>query len=359
MYMIKILHSGDWHLDSPMLGHSEQQSRFLRNALAQVPGKMAAVRRQYGCDLVLLAGDLLDGACSAQTYQDLYCALQDMEVPVFITPGNHDFGASDSIWNTRDWPENVYIFKGETVQSVALPELDLRLYGAGFESMDCPGLLRDFKAQQQEKYAVGVFHGDPTQVNSSYNPITTAQVEGTGFDYLALGHIHKGGSFQAGKTLCAWPGCPMGRGYDEPGEKGVLVVTLEDTAKATFVPLDTPRFYNLQVPAEDDAQAALNEILPPMGSEDFYRITLTGPSEPVNIQELTQVFSRFPNLKLRDKTTPPLDIWGSAGEDSFEGIFFSLLQQQLKVSDEAQQEKIRLAAKISRQILNGQEVELP
>lgn len=357
--MIKILHSGDWHLDSPMVGHSEEQSRFLRKALAQVPGKIAAVCKQYGCDLVLLAGDLLDGACSPQTYQDLYRALQDMEVPVFITPGNHDFGASDSIWTTQSWPDNVHIFRGETIQSVVLPELNMRLYGAGFEGMDCPSLLRDFQAEQQEKYAVGIFHGDPTQVNSPYNPITAAQVENTGFDYLALGHIHKGGSFQAGKTLCAWPGCSMGRGYDESGEKGVLIVTLEDTAKAEFVPLDTPRFYNLSVAAGEDAQAALDAVLPPVGSEDFYRITLTGTSEPLDIPALEKRLQRFPNLKLRDKTVPPLDIWGNAGEDSFEGIFFSLLQQQLAGSDEAEQEKIRLAAKISRQILNGQEVELP
>lgn len=357
--MIKILHSGDWHLDSPMQGHSEEQTRFLRNALMQVPGKITALCKEYRCDLVLLAGDLLDGACSNQTYQELYRALQEMEVPVFITPGNHDFGASDSIWNTRDWPENVHIFRSEAIQSVALPEMNVCIYGAGFESMDCPGLLRDFKVTGQEQYAIGIFHGDPTQVNSPYNPITAAQVENTGLDYLALGHIHKGGSFYAGKTLCAWPGCPMGRGYDESGEKGVLIVTLEDTATAEFVPLDTPRFYNLQVPAEENAEAALNEILPPVGSEDFYRITLTGTSEPLHIPQLEKSFQRFPNLKLRDKTTPPLDIWGNAGEDSFEGIFFSLLQQQLAGSDEAQQEKIRLAAKISRQILNGQEVELP
>lgn len=356
--MIKILHSADWHLDSPIQGRTPEQTALLRRALLQIPQKVAAVCRQEGCQLVLLSGDLFDGNYSQDSYRALYDAMQEMAVPVFIAPGNHDPAIPGSPWLTEVWPENVHIFKHAAVESVVLPALDCRVYGFGFEAMACPGLLENFRADRKETYTVGVFHGDATQINSPYCPITALQVEQSGLQYMALGHIHKGDSFRRGDTLCAWPGCAMGRGYDEQGNKGVLIVTLETAASIRAVSLDAPRFYDLEIPAEEDALAAISAQLPPAGSEDFYRITLTGPSEPPDIPTLKRELQRFPNLELRDKTVPPLDVWGSAGEDTFEGIYFKLLKEQLADQDERTRRQILLAARISRQLLEKQEVQL-
>ncbi len=353
--MIKILHSADWHLDSPLLFRNPEQSRYLRDAAARIPGQIAAICKEQGCDMMLLSGDLFDTAYTAGTLDLLRNALQEAAVPVFITPGNHDYVGADSPWLSERWPDNVHIFTRPVIESVAIESLDCRVYGAGFIGMDCPALLEGFTAFQTERYSVGVLHGDPKQVNSPYCPITTAQVENSGLNYLALGHIHMGGSFRAGTTLCAWPGCPMGRGYDELGEKGVLIVTIDDTASTQFIPLDTPRFYDLELPADQP----LSDILPPVGNRDFYRITFTGPSEPLDLEALQAEYVRFPNLELRDKTTPPVDVWGTAGEDTFEGLYFKQLRDALDTEDEATQRQVRLAAQISRQILDGQEVVLP
>ncbi|MBQ5607617.1 MAG: metallophosphoesterase [Oscillospiraceae bacterium] len=347
---MKILHGADWHLDAPMQGHGEA----LRQGLAAVPGQIFEIVREEQCDLVLLAGDLFDGAYTPHTYQNLYDVLKAIAVPVFITPGNHDFCGSDSPWIKELWPENVHIFKSNRIESVALPALDCRVYGAGFESMDCPALLQNFRADCREKYAIGIFHGDPTQIGSPYNPITKAQVLASNLDYLALGHIHKADSFVAGKTLCAWPGCPMGRGYDEPGEKGVYIVELGDAVSLRFHPLDTPRFYDLQ--AEPNA---LGSLLPPVGNENYYRVTLTGCCEAPDLEKLQAEYAHLPNLVLRDKTTRPVDIWGSLGEDSFEGVYYGLLRQAMESADEEEKQELLLAARLSRQLLEGQEVVLP
>lgn len=347
---MKILHTADWHLGAPLQGHGEE----LRQALAAVPGEILEVLRQEACDLVLLSGDVFDGAYTPYTYQTVYQTLQDMEVPVFVTPGNHDFCSPDSPWNKELWPENVHIFRSQQIESVAIPGLDCRVYGAGFEAMDCPTLLENFRTDCPEKYAIGIFHGDTIQVNSPYNSISKAQVQTSNLDYLALGHIHKADSFVAGKTLCGWPGCPMGRGYDEQGEKGVYIVTLEDTATIRFHPLNTPRFYDLQTEPKD-----LGNVLPPVAGNDYYRITLTGSCEAPDLDALKAEYSRFPNLVLRDKTTRPVDIWGSLGEDSFEGIYFGLLKQALETASEEEKQEIMLAAEISRRLLEGQEVALP
>ena len=350
MCMIKILHSGDWHLDSPFQGRTDAQAGALRQELLQIPDKIAALCREENCDLVLLSGDLFDGAYTQETFRRVSDALQRMEKPVFISPGNHDYLSPDSPYEKEVWPENVHIFKRQTIEWVDIPNLDLRVYGAGFQSMDCPGLLQDWKAQGR---AVGVFHGDPTQIHSPYNPVTKTQVANSGLMYLALGHVHKADSFLAGQTLCAWPGCPMGRGWDEEGEKGVLIVTVDDGVQTQFVPLDTPQFHDLEI----NAREGLASVLPAIPNDDFYRITLTGETELPDLEALQKEFSQFPNLILRDHTRRPVDVWKSLGEDSFEGMYFDLLKAALK-GDE-QDETILLAAKISRRLLDGQEVELP
>ena len=115
----------------------------------------------------------------------------------------------------------------------------------------------------------------------------------------------------------------------------------------------------MEVPAGEDAIAALNGVLSPVGNEDFYRITLTGPSQPLDLTRLQEAFCQFPNLVLRDRTTPPLDIWGTAGDDSFEGMYFGLLKDALEDADEDTKPLVRLAAELSRKLMDGQEVVLP
>ena len=349
---MKLLHSADWHLDSPFQGRTPDQSAYLKEQLLTVPGKIAALCRGEGCQMMLLSGDLFDGPYARQSLETMKNALEEAAVPVFIAPGNHDYVGGHSPWGREAFPGNVHIFSRPALESVTLPSLDCRVYGAGYDSPDCPPLLQSFRADCRERFAVGILHGDPVQTASPYCPITRAQAEDTGLDYLALGHIHKRGQFRAGGTLCAWPGCPMGRGFDEAGVMGAYVVDLEETAQAVFHPLDTPRFYDLKA----DVNQGLSCVLPPVGNRDFYRVTLTGEGENVDLSALAAEFPEFPNLQLRDGTLPPMDLWAGAGEDTLEGVYLDLLRQAVKEQDA---DTVRLAAKISRQLLDGREVKLP
>lgn len=356
---MKILHSADLHLDTPFAGRTPEQIQFLKQALLKVPELLAQLARRENCDLVLLSGDLFDGSCTRESYLALRNALEEMEIPVFISPGNHDFISPDSPYSVESWPKNVHIFTRPEIESVAIPELNCRVYGAGYRSMDCDPLLESFRAEGEERYHIAVLHGDPTQASSPYCPITSNQVRESGLHYLALGHIHKAGSFRAGETLCAWPGCPMGRGFDELGVKGALIVTLEDTAETAFVPLDTPQFHDHEICPGTDAHAALAALLPALGDENFYRVTFTGESSELDLAALRSAFAQFPNLELRDRTVPERDIWDSISEDTLEGVYFRLLKDAMTGADDDTKSALTLAARISRQILDGQEVRLP
>jgi len=356
--MIKILHSADWHLDAPMTGFTPEQAATLQKESRLLPQRIVALCKQEQCDLLLLAGDLFDGIPSRDTVKSVQDALAGLDIPVIITPGNHDFCNDNSPYIKETWPENVHIFKKTQIESIAFPALNCRIYGAGYESMDCPGLLKQFHAEGEEQYQIGVFHGDATTA-STYFPITRSQLQESGLCYVALGHIHKQGSLSAGETLCLWPGAPMGRGYDELGEKGVLLVTLKDTPEAKFLSLDTPRFYDETLDVGEDAAATLAGILPPIENGDFYRVTLVGYSSGIDMDALQQQFSHIPNLILRDKTIPEADLWKNIDSDTLEGMLFSALKEAADSDSQLLTQRAQLAARICRSILDGQEVVLP
>ncbi len=355
---MKILHTADWHLDSAFVGHTGENQEMLRRELRKLPDKIARLCAAEGCDLLIIAGDVFDGPYTRESFTALRSALERVQIPVIITPGNHDFCNPDSPYEKEDWPGNVHIFKKAKIESVAIPSLDCRIYGAGYESMDCPNLLKEFTPEGEERWHIGVLHGE-VSASSAYCPMTREQIKQSGLDYLALAHVHKGGSLRAGEVLCAWPGCPMGRGFDELGDKGVILVECTDAVRASFLPLDTPRFYDETVETGEDAREAVASLLPAMETQDFYRITLTGYSKPVDLKAIRAAFPHVANLTLRDETLPEPDLWGAVGADTLEGVYFGLLQNSADSESETISRRARLAARISRQILDGQEVKLP
>ena len=356
--MINILHTADWHMDAPLRGFSPGQRRQLRAAQLALPGKIAQLCLREGCDLCLIAGDVFDGPYTREGYEAVYRGLQAMGVPVFIAPGNHDPYRPDSPWAREVWPENVHIFTKPELTSFRIPELDCRVYGAAFVGAESPALLPGFQAGGSERYALLVAHGDPTAPGSPYNPVTAADIRDAGVDYAALGHIHASGSFSAGGALCAWPGCPMGRGWDETGVKGVLLARPGAGEPLRFLPLDTPRFFDLTVPAGDDPRRALADALPGGGSGDFFRIRLTGETrQPLG--SMAEAFPEYPNLWILDETVPAGDPWARTGGDGFPGAYFRLLQGHARSGDPETAAAAELAAKLSRRILEEREVTLP
>lgn len=349
---LKILHTADWHMDAPFSSFPEEQRALLRREQLKLPGKVAEICRREGCGLVLLAGDVFDGKPSRDAVDAVRQGLRECGVPVFVSPGNHDFCGAGSPWLEEHWPENVTVFRGN-LESVAVAELDCRIYGAGYRSMDCGPLLENFRVEGTEKYQIAVLHGDPVTARSPYCPITAAQVRDSGLCYLALGHIHKAGSFREGNALCAWPGCPMGRGWDETGEKGLYITTLAQTAESCFYPLDGVRFYDLEADISAGAETALDAVLPASDSSSYYRVTLTGAASP-DTDALRQRYAGVKNLLFRDRTVPEEDLWADVDSDTFRGVYFRMLQKQAQEDPSAV-----LAAEISRKILAGREVTLP
>ena len=109
--MIKLFHGADLHLDSPFSSLSPEQAQERRGLQRKLPEKMVALANERGCRLMLLSGDIFDGAEPyPETVQALKQALSCFDGWVFIAPGNHDPYTPQSVWAQQTWPENVHVF---------------------------------------------------------------------------------------------------------------------------------------------------------------------------------------------------------------------------------------------------------
>ena len=361
--MIKFLHAADLHLDAPFSALSPEQAAARRQEQRALLTELAEAANAQDCDVVLLAGDLFDSSsASEQTLLALRRALASIHAPVFISPGNHDCLLPGSAYLTESWPENVHIFKTDTIEAVELPEKNLRVYGAGFPTRFCPALLEGFAAKDDGRTNLMVVHGNPTQPSSPYNPILPAQIAQSGLSYLALGHIHQAsGLLTAGGTAYAWPGCAMGRGFDELGQKGAYLGEISDTGEVslTFLPLPGRRYEILRVAAGDDPLAAAQAALPADTEHDIYRIVFTGEADAVPCAAVQAALApRFYALTIRDETRPRRSLWAGAGDDTLRGLFLQALKAQYDAAaDDAARSRVALAARLGTAAMDGREDE--
>ena len=360
--MITIIHAADLHLDSTFSGLSPEQAARRRGEQRLLLEDLTALARQEQADAVLLAGDLFDGQCVySQTTRALARALGEMPCPVFISPGNHDPFTADSPYSTLDWPENVHIF-GPNVEKFQLGDKNCVVYGYGFtDSRVTASPLEGFLVNEgRDTVKLMCLHGDLSP-NSPYCPITAEQIAGTGLTYLALGHIHThSGLLRAGSTCYAYPGCPQGRGFDETGEKGVLVVRAEPgQVSADFVPLCRRKYEILTVDmtGKDPLHAVLSAL--PAGTEAHtYRIILTGECAGADVSSLTAALeNRFAALTVLDRTRLPVDVWQRRGEDDLTGLVLDHLWRSHQA--EPDNETLLLAARFALAALEGGEDPAP
>ena len=280
--MIRFLHGADFHLDSAFGALPPGQAAARRRESRELALRLADYVKEHGIDLVLLAGDLFDSASPfRETGEQLAAALGQMRARVFISPGNHDWYGPGSPWETVDWPENVYVFKENRLTAVEVPERNLVIHGAAFSGPEQPeSLLAGFTAPADGKCHIGLLHGELDGAEARYGPIRREEAAASGLCYLALGHVHKRTApLTLGRTVCAWPGCPEGRGFDELGEKGFYEGTISDGGEVslTFVPFARHRYEVLEVDVTGkEPRAAVEAALPPETAGDLYRILLTG-----------------------------------------------------------------------------------
>ena len=363
--MVKIVHAADFHLDSAFVGLTEEKARQRRRESRENFRRLARLVREEEVDLVLLAGDLFDGQrVYPETLECLRETLGEMECPVFIAPGNHDPYTPSSPYAGERWPENVHIFRSESLTAVELPELNCVVHGAAFTSQQRQSeALAGGGVPADGKLHLLCLHGDVTAADSRYGRITKDQIAVSGLDYLALGHVHQfSGLQQQGGVTWAYPGCPEGRGFDELGDKGVLIGTVErGSVQLEFKPLCSRRYRVIRMDVTDmPIRQAMESVVSSVAVDDICRVIFTGETDEVGVDlgALERDYAhRFYVLQLRDETCVSRGIWDRAGEDSLRGLFLSEMRGRYdSAADEAERKKITLAVRFGLAALDGRDM---
>ena len=361
---VRIVHAADLHLDSAFGALTGEQARLRRREGRELLTRIGDYANRLNAELVLLAGDLFDSEITyRETIEQLRDVLASVRAQVFIAPGNHDFYSAKSPYATLRWPENVHIFRSTQIERVELPELSCAVYGAAFTApSQSRGLLAGFAAPDDGLTHIMVLHGDLGGTEPRYNLITREQIERSNLDYLALGHKHLHDGFhRAGRTVYAYAGCPEGRGFDEPGEKGILCGEVGgEKSNLKFLPTAKRRYQLMSVDITGDAESALRGALPEDCANDLLRVTLTGETDERGLP-LARLYERFSgtcfHLELCDATRIAEDVWARAQEDSLRGLFLRELQQKLRAAtSDAERAKIEAAARLGLAALDRRDI---
>lgn len=355
--MIRILHAADLHLDSPFAAMPPEKAAKRREEQREVLTRLVRECTARSCDLLLLSGDLFDSDEVYRDTTDLLCRLLGQcPAKVFIAPGNHDFWSPASVYATVRWPENVHIFQSEEITAVHLDQVTV--YGAAFTGPHASGLLHGFRAAQDGLPSVMVIHGELSDREGLYNSISVADVAASRLDYLALGHIHEDSLRSVGGTTVGIPGCAMGRGFDETGEKGAFYVELDSAGcRVQPVALGAKQYLRMQVEVHGDPMADIAASIPSDAKQLICRLTLTGDCPTPDLEALHRSFDgSFDTLQIVDHTLPPRELWEGAGEDSLKGLFLQRLQAIYDRSDDEDKRTVALAARLGRDLMEGREV---
>ncbi|MBR2667703.1 MAG: DNA repair exonuclease [Oscillospiraceae bacterium] len=336
--MLRIFHGADLHLDTPFTALPPQLAARRRQELRMMSARLAAMARKTGAELVLLAGDLLDGAPPyTETVEALMQALSNIPAPVFIAPGNHDWLSPDSPYRLR-WPGNVHVFTSAGIERVPLPGLNCVVYGTAYTEPSKTCVLEGFSPDEADGDALRILllHGEVrSDGESPYCPVSERQLAESGMDYVALGHIHKfSGIRRSGNTVWAWPGCPEGRGFDETGPRGVIAGGLERGGHTLeFLPVNQKRYevYTVSLAVGDDPMEKLREL--PLSEDQVARVIFTGETEEADLplRALEEALrERCFYGQVRDETRIHRGLWERLEEQSLTGAFLRRLWSRME-----------------------------
>ena len=270
---------------------------------------------------------------------------------VIIIPGNHDPYLPGSVLRTFKWADNVYILAGEK-ELLEFEEPCVRISGS----------LKPSIRPKPSCIDVLMLHGTLNMEISknAYNPLTSAQLDSSGMDYIALGHFHN--RFEAeGKARTAFnPGSPEPLGFDKEGSHGVYIteIFLEETgtkhSEVRFIAINRRKYRSIDVNCEgcgnDEKAASITEaaIKESVSREDLFSVTLKGRVEAgykpdIGRLEASQAEQCF-FIKIKDNTVPGYDLEEIIKEPGIRGLFVKKMLERISQAEVAGDEEGRSLA---------------
>ena len=355
---MKLIHTADLHLGSKIEGKfppekSKQRRAELRNAFTRMIERV----RELGAEAILIAGDVFDtDPATPEDYAFFFGAIKaNADLTFLLLHGNHDAGVPfpADVPNLFTFGEEWKVWEGDGVA----------VSGIEMTEDNCASLYDGF-SPVPGKTNIVTLHGGLGS-SPAVGTVVLSKLSDRGIDYLALGdyHARQDGKLDA-RGVWAYPGCPEGRGFDEPGEKGFLLLTVENGAvKTEFIPhaYRTLRVYDCDVSEAPDEYGAIDtarKLISDADPKDPIRLIFTGAvtfdrtNLAHNAETRLNDERRHYFVSVKDKTKAALDLDAIRKEVSLRGEFLNLLDKKEGLSDEDRSAILELGLRA----LTGQDV---
>jgi DNA repair exonuclease SbcCD nuclease subunit len=277
MKKVRFIHTADLHLDTPFKGLASWNidlAAKLKDATFMSFRRIVDLCIKEKVDFLVISGDIFESDNNPLAAQLKFKAelerLSDNKMPVYFVCGNHD--PLNSWPETIQLPDNVFRFGSEKVENFTyskggIPIADI--FGISFKNKAITeNLALKFKLiKNPSPFSIAVLHGTvgASGPHENYAPFKTSDVIKLGFDYWALGHIHKRQIIHEANPAIVYPGNPQGRDFGETGAKGCYLVEISEGNKLcmTFIPVQVIRFEQIEVDltGEDKIDKLQDKIL--------------------------------------------------------------------------------------------------
>lgn len=335
---MKIIHTSDIHIDSPLSSRLTQSKvKERRSELRSCLGRMISDAERIGAKAIIIAGDLFDeGRISARTAAyalDIIGGAKD--ISFFYLEGNHEGDALRGAGQAL--PENLFFF-GEDWTYFALDGVTI----AG-RSRACAKMFDSLEFSSDTKN-ITVLHGELRDGRCADGVIGLRDARDRGIDYLALGHYHSYSETKLSDgAVAVYSGTPEGRGFDETGEKGYVIIdTDEKELKYEFVPFAKRNLHIFDVDITDikrtsDIDERVAQALEYVPTKDLVRVNLVGGYSPELWKDIEGICRKFDNrfyyFEVKDSSHPKINPDDYKYDRSLKGEFIRTVMADDSLDD--------------------------
>ena len=306
---MRFIHTGDIHLGAAPENKKDWASGR-GDEIWSTFERLVKNIKQDPVDLLIIAGDLFHRQPLLRELKEVdYLFSTIPYTKVVLCAGNHDAIKKGSFYDGFQWSSNVIFLNNKNVEKVEIPELKTCVYGLSYHQTEILDAMYDHViVDDPDMINILVAHGG----DEKHIPINRKKVAMSGFDYAAMGHIHKPDIDE--RNRMAYCGSlepidvndmgPRGYIYGEIDKKNNLEVKFVPFAKRIYIHQNimvTPTVTNMEI------RHRLRDIFKEKGPDNMYKITFSGFRDPdfdINIEDIENVGNI---VGVEDETVPDYD----------------------------------------------------
>lgn len=360
---MKFIHIADMHFDSPFVNLADKENLGEKRRLEQrkIFKKVIEYIKNNNIEYLFISGDLYEHKYIKKTTIE-YINNLFKEIPntkIYISPGNHDPFLKNSYYNKFNWNENVKIFTNK-IEKIETEKANI--YGFGFDDFYCTDCgIENLEIDEKNKLNILVIHGTLNGASieeKQYNSIKSKTLEEKGFDYVALGHIHKLDYNTSENQRIVYPGSTASLGFDELGGHGMIVGELEkEKINVQFIKLDETEFKIQELDiTEINSKEELIEKINELNIEEnnLIEIYLTGKRNfEIDTYEIKKFITNEKIIKIKNKTKINYNLEKISEENTLRGIFVKKMLEKINsLENEDEKDILEKSIEIGLESLN-------